>query len=262
MIEPIRTLPAGPMRVQVYLDRHGLGRAAAGAVAARMQELLARQPGLSAVFAAAASQVEFLTHLAAEPDVDWKRVTAFHLDEYVGVSATDGRSFGKFLRERLFDRVGPAAFHALDGAARDPEAECRRYEALLRDHPLDVACIGIGENGHLAFNDPHVADFNEPRRVKVVEPDERSRRQQVADGAFSKAEDMPVKAYTLTIPAILAARFVYVMVPGERKAEAVRRTVEDPVSPACPSTVLRTRPEVYLYLDAESSRGIDRQIVR
>jgi glucosamine-6-phosphate deaminase len=262
MSEPIRTLAAGGLRAGVYRDREALGASAARDVAERMREILGRQPRLSAVFAAAASQGEFLAHLSGEPGVDWNRVTAFHLDEYVGVSPTDPRSFAKFLRERLFDRVKPAAFHALDGSAPDPEAECRRYEALLRDHPLDVACIGIGENGHLAFNDPHVADFRDPRGVKVVDPDERSRRQQVADGCFTRAEEMPVRAYTMTLPAVLAAKFIYVMVPGDRKAEAVRRTLEDPVSPACPSTVLRTRPEVYLYLDAESSRGIDRQIAR
>ncbi|MGH7340488.1 MAG: glucosamine-6-phosphate deaminase [Candidatus Rokuibacteriota bacterium] len=262
MSDAIRTLTAGPMRVSVYRDRDALGRAAARSVAANLKDILGRQARAGAVFAAAASQVEFLTHLAAEPGVDWGRVTAFHLDEYIGVSATDARSFARFLRERLFDQVKPAAFHALDGAARDPEAECRRYEALLRDHPLDVACIGIGENGHLAFNDPHVAYFEDPRHVKVVDPDDRSRRQQVADGCFTKTEEMPGRAYTLTIPAILAARFVHVMVPGDRKAEAVRRTLEDPVSTACPATVLRTRSEVYLYVDAESSRGIDRQIVR
>jgi glucosamine-6-phosphate deaminase len=262
MEDAIRTLAAGSLRVAVFRDRGALGRAAARAASARMRELLARREGLSAVFAAAASQVEFLERLAGEPGIDWKRVTAFHLDEYVGVPSGDGRSFGRFLRERLFDCVRPAAFHALDGMAGDPEAECLRYEALLQAHPLDLAFIGIGENGHLAFNDPHVADFADPRRVKVVVPDARSRAQQVADGAFREAVEMPARAYTLTMPAILSAGAIFCMVPGERKAEAVRRALEDPVAPACPATALRTHREAYLYLDADSSRGIDTAIAR
>ncbi len=259
----MRTLAAGRnLRVLVYRDRAELARAAGEAAAARMREILARQEGLSAVFAAAASQVEFLAELARKPGIGWPGVTAFHLDEYLGVSAADPRSFGRFLRERLFDRARPGAFHALDGMARDPEAECLRYESLLRARPLDLGFIGIGENGHLAFNDPHVADFRDPRAVKVVEPDARSRGQQVAEGAFREAGEMPARAFTLTMPAILAAKAIYCMVPGERKADAVKRALEDPVSAACPATALRTHPEAYLYLDADSSRGIDTAIAR
>jgi glucosamine-6-phosphate deaminase len=253
-----RTLRVGPVEVRVFPDRAALGRAAAAAVADRMREA----PGaFGMVFASAASQVEFLAALSQVRGLPWGRAEAFHLDEYVGIPTGDRRAFAQFLRERILDGVKPAAFHALDGTA-DPEAECRRYEALLRKRPLEIACVGIGENGHLAFNDPHVADFREARWVKVVEPDLRSRKQQVADGCFARVEDVPLKAYTLTIPAILSARHVYCMVPGARKAEAVRRTLHEAVSTDCPATVLRTRGDVTLLLDEESGRGIDTAIAR
>lgn len=247
----IRSFLAEGMRVNVYPDRESLGRAAGEAAARAMKN------ALSAVFASAASQVEFLAELARQPEVDWARLTAFHLDEYVGKPM-----FARFLRERLFDRVRPRAFHALDGTAQDLEAECLRYEALLREHPLDVAFVGIGENGHLAFNDPHAADFRDPRRVKVVEPDLQSRKQQVADGCFGRVDEVPSKAFTLTIPAILSARQIFVMVPGARKAEALRRTLREPVSTDCPATILRGREGVSLFLDSESSRLIDTELAR
>ena len=243
----------------VHGDRRELGEAAAAAVAGRLRELLGAQRGASAVFASAASQVEFLEALSRAPGIDWSRVTGFHLDEYLGFPVGHPRSFGQFLKERLFDRVKIGRAHLMDGLA-DPAAECARYGALLEQSPLDVACIGIGENGHLAFNDPHVADFADPVKVKVVEPDAVSRGQQVREKSMPSDGEMPRKAYTMTMPAILAARWVYCMVPGKSKAEAVRRTLVEPVSTACPAGALRRHGRAFLYLDEDSAERADTSI--
>lgn len=241
------------LAVRVLPNRAALGRAAAQAVAARMKEVLREKP-LSIVFASAPSQNEFLAELCQTPGLDWQRVTAFHLDEYLGLPATAPQCFSRFLRHALFDAVRPGTFHVLDGLAADPEAECRRYEALLQAAPLDIACIGVGENGHLAFNDPPYADFNDPRWVKVIELDLTSRRQQVFDGCFQQLDDVPSRALTLTLPAILSARFIASMVPGARKAEAVRQTLHGPLTANCPSTGLRGHPAATLFLDRDSAR--------
>lgn len=247
------------LTVRVFRDRRELGQAAGQVAAERLRELLAARRTVSAVFASAASQVEFLEELARAPGIEWRRVVAFHLDEYIGFPVGHARSFGQFLRERLFDRVGIGRAHLLDGMA-EPEEECSRYGALLGEAPLDVACIGIGENGHLAFNDPHVADFDDPAKVKVVEPDAVSRQQQVNEKSMPALGEMPRRAYTMTMPAILAARTVYCMVPGKSKAEAVRRTLSDPVSTACPATALRGHRDAAIFLDGDSAERIDTSI--
>jgi glucosamine-6-phosphate deaminase len=192
--------------------------------------------------------------LSQSAGIGWSHVTAFHLDEYLGLSEKAPESFGNFLRARLFEKVHPGKVHSLNGMVVDLEAECKRYSDLLEEHPLDIACIGIGENGHLAFNDPPSADFQDPRRVKVVELDPVSRQQQIRDGCFANLEEVPKKAITLTIPAILSARFIYCIVPASSKAEAVKRTLEGPISPSCPASVLRTHPEAVLFLDTSSAR--------
>jgi glucosamine-6-phosphate deaminase len=257
---PSRTLTVEGMRVEVYPSRPELGRAVAAAVATAMRAGLSRKGRLSMVFAAAASQVEFLEELVRQPGLDWSRVTAFHMDEYVGVAGTARESFGRWLRERLFDRVKIGRAHYLDGMAGDPERECERYAALLRESPLDITCLGIGENGHLAFNDPPVADFSDPRSVKVVTIDEQSRIQQSAEGNFRTPEEVPSVALTMTIPALLAAALLFCTVPGPRKAKAVRAALQDPISTACPATILRRQKGVVLYLDSESAREIDTAI--
>jgi len=181
-------------------------------------------------------------------------VTAFHLDEYVGLSSEAPESFGNFLRVKLFEKVHPGNVYYLNGMAGDLEAECKRYAGLLEDHPLDIACIGIGESGHLAFNDPPFADFQDPLLVKVVELDLVSRQQQVRDGCFQNLEEVPRKAITLTIPAILSAKFIYCMVPAHSKAEAVKRTLQDSVSTDCPATILRKHDNAILFLDRGSGK--------
>jgi glucosamine-6-phosphate deaminase len=260
MTEPMRTLRVGTLMVHVYASRAEMGRAVGEAVATKMRELLGLKTGISVVFAAADSQKEFLGNLASAPGIDWGRVTAFHMDEYRGVSPDSRHSLGRWLRDRLFDHVRPGRVHLMDGMAEPPEQECDRYAALLREAPLDIACLGIGENGHLAFNDPPVADFNDPEAVKVVEIDEASRLQQSAEGNFPRPQDVPSVALTLTIPALLAAPFVYSTVPGPRKAPAVKAAVDDPVTAACPATALRRHGGAVLYLDPDSARLIDTAI--
>jgi glucosamine-6-phosphate deaminase len=178
------------------------------------------------------------------------------MDEYVGIGANHPASFRRYLRARLVERVPFAAFHFLEGDAIDVDAECERYSALLRDHPLDLCCLGIGENGHLAFNDPPVADFEDALDVKVVELDEACRRQQVGEGHFPDIPAVPTHAITVTIPALLRASSVLAIVPEARKAEPVRRALEGPISTACPATILRRQAHATLYLDVDSASGL------
>jgi glucosamine-6-phosphate deaminase len=201
------------------------------------------------IFAAAASQLDMLDALAGEDGIDWSRVDAFHLDEYVGLPKGDPRSFGRWLQDHIWGRVAPGRVHLIDGANPDPGAESQRYGALLDDGGIDLGLIGIGENGHLAFNDPHVADFDDPLTVKPVEIDDTSRHQQVRDGAFPAFEDVPRLALTVTMSAILASRSLSVVVPGAQKATAVSRTLDGPIETACPASALRRHPDAVLFLD-------------
>ncbi|MDQ1385265.1 MAG: glucosamine-6-phosphate deaminase [Actinomycetota bacterium] len=203
------------------------------------------------------SQLAFLVELVQMPDVEWERVRAFHMDEYVGLSASHSASFRRYMRERVAAHLPVMEFHYIEGDAPDPEAEAARYAALLRENPLDLTCAGIGENGHLAFNDPPVADFDDPLDVKVVALDEASRRQQVDEGHFATLDEVPTHAVTVTIPALLLAERVLVIVPELRKARAVREALYGPISTACPASILRRQENAILFLDLESSTLLD-----
>ena len=244
------------LKVKIFPDRATLGEAAAQAVAEKMKQILKSKESLFIIFASAPSQNEFLNKLGQSQGIAWDRTTAFHLDEYIGLAENAPQNFGHFLRVKLFEKVHPGKVHYLDGTAGDPEAECKRYAALLREHPLDIACLGIGENGHLAFNDPPVADFQDSRLVKVVALDPVSRQQQVNDGCFDDLKKVPRKAMTLTIPAIFSSKSIFCMVPGPTKADAVRKTLEAPPSPACPATILRKHQGATLFLDNDSAKWI------
>lgn len=248
---PVKTELADRLRVRVYASRREMGAAAAADVAACMRELLDRQPQVRIVFAAAPSQNEFLASLIAEPGVDWNRVAAFHMDEYIGLPAQAPQRFGRFLEERLFRHVRPGKVHLIDGC-NDPEAECRRYGELIGSAPIDIICLGIGENGHIAFNDPPVADFADPVPMKPVELDEACRRQQVNDGCFPHIEEVPRRALTLTIPAMMSGRRLFCIVPGANKRAAVAQTLRGPVSTACPASILRRHPDCTLYTDLDA----------
>jgi len=250
----IRAFAVEKLQVKIFSNRREMGRAAGQSVAEKMREILRMRDTLSMVLASAPSQKEFLEELSRSPGIDWSNVTAFHLDEYVGLSTDAPESFGHFLLVKLFEKVRPGNVYYLNGMAGDLETECKRYAGLLKNHPLDVACIGIGENGHLAFNDPPFADFQDPLLVKIVELDLVSRQQQVHDGCFKSLQKVPQKAITLTIPAILSAPFIYCMVPGPTKAETVKRTLQDSVSTDCPATILRKHGNAVLFLDRDSAK--------
>lgn len=240
------------LTVRIYSDRNKMGAAAARDVIHKIYALLEKQAFVNIIFAAAPSQSEFLAGLR-ESAVDWRRVRAFHMDEYLGLKEEAPQRFGNFLHQHVFSRLPFAAFHYLDGLASDEKEECERYTALLKKYPADIVCMGIGENGHIAFNDPPVADFKDRKLVKIVELDEACRQQQVNDKCFENIQDVPKKAITLTIPALLSAKYIYCMVPGPTKAEAVYNTLNQHIIEQYPSTILRTHQSAVLYLDEQSS---------
>lgn len=250
-VTPIHTEMAGSMLVRVFENRRMLGEAAGREAAAAIRALLASKTTVRIIFAAAPSQNEFLAELAAAKDLDWSRITAFHMDEYLGLPEGSPQSFGSFLRVALFDKVKPGRVHYINPAA-DLEAECERYGRLLAEAPIDIVCLGIGENGHLAFNDPPVADFHDPLLVKAVTLDAACRTQQVNDGCFASLEEVPQQALTLTIPVLLSAKWLFCMVPGPTKRGAVTRTLHESVSTDCPSTILRSHGDCRLFVDTDS----------
>jgi glucosamine-6-phosphate deaminase len=243
------------LKVEASGSRHLMGIAAANAVAKKIIELLKAKQFVNIIFAAAPSQNEFLDELL-KLEIDWTRVRAFHMDEYLNLDVDAPQGFGNFLRERLFGKVPFKAVHYLNGNAANAEQECLRYADLLNQFPPDVVCLGIGENTHLAFNDPHVADFNDPLLVKIVDLDNACRVQQVNDGCFARIEDVPTHALTLTIPALLNTPFAFAIVPGEKKADAVKHTLNAAISEIYPSTILRRHPDATLFVDDKSGAYI------
>lgn len=234
--------------VKIFPDKNELGKAAAESVAERLNKTIAEKGFANLILATGASQFEFLEHLQKQ-NIGWKKITVFHLDEYKDLPMTHPASFRKYLKERILDNVQPKKVHYLEGDAKDIDAEVERYEKLLSEHPIDVACIGIGENGHIAFNDPPVADFNDPKLVKVVELDEACRKQQLGEGWFPTFDDVPTHALSLTISAIMRCKHINCVVPDARKAEAVYNTLNAEISTKCPATILRTHTDTILYLD-------------
>jgi glucosamine-6-phosphate deaminase len=241
-------------KLQVWIapSRIEMGRRAAVEVAARIRRLLEQKSAITMIFAAAPSQNEFLSDLA-QSDVDFTRIHAYHMDEYIGLSADAPQGFGNFLKRALFDRVPFASVNLIRGNAPDPQAECRRYGALLAANPPDIVCMGIGENGHIAFNDPGVADFDDPQTVKVVPLDETCRMQQVHDGCFPDLSHVPTHALTLTIPTLTRNAAIFCVVPAASKAAAVRRALDEPIGADCPASILRSCSDARLYLDSDSA---------
>ncbi|MDQ0338564.1 glucosamine-6-phosphate deaminase [Caldalkalibacillus uzonensis] len=242
------------LTVNVYANRQEMGEDAARDVAGKMKQMIAEKGRVRMVFAAAPSQNEFLAALSGEDGIDWQSVTVFHMDEYIGLPQGAPQSFARFLRQKLFDLVSPGRVHLIDTSA-PPEKECERYSRLLKEDDIDIVCFGIGENGHLAFNDPPVADFEDPQVMKVVTLDQVCRQQQVNDGCFDRLEDVPYKALTLTIPTLLDGKNLYCIVPGKRKQEAVQKTLYGEISTSCPASILRRHPNCTLYLDFDSFGG-------
>lgn len=251
--EPIRAFEVDRLRVEVYASHDAMAAAAAARVAAFARERLAARGRMAAIFASATSQIRFLAALAEQSGPDWSQATIFHMDEYLGLPADHPASFRRFMREHLVARLQPGTFHPLEGDAMEPIDECERYGALLAGQPIDFCCLGIGENGHVAFNDPPVADFNDPRPVNIVRLDEACRRQQVGEGCFPDLNSVPRYALTLTVPSLMKAERLFAIVPEQRKAAAVRQALEGPVSTDCPASILRRHPAAVLFLDADSA---------
>lgn len=252
--QPVLAENVEELKVNVYADRRQLGSAAGAAAAATIKRLLSEQETVRIIFAAAPSQNEFLETLAADEGIDWSRITVFHMDEYIGLPNDAPQKFSRFLCDKLFDRVKPGRVNLIDSSTTIEE-ECRRYGALIQEAPIDIVCLGIGENGHIAFNDPPVADFNDPKVIKAVELDDACRQQQVNDGCFPTFDAVPTHALTLTIPTMMAGRHLYCMVPGPTKRAAVQRTLNGSISTECPSTVLRRHADCTLYVDRDSYGG-------
>ena len=252
----IKMIQADLLGVEIYKSRDSMGKKAGGDIAACIRELLEEQEEINIIFAAAPSQNEVLEYLVAAKEIDWKRINAFHMDEYVGLSYGAPQRFGNYLKERIFSRLPFRSVSYLDGNAADLEAECARYAGLLRTHPVHIVCMGIGENGHIAFNDPPVADFHDSRMVKVVELDSICRQQQVNDGCFACVDLVPTHALSVTIPGLVQAANMFCSVPAATKAEAVAHTLHDPVSTACPATILKTHAGASLYVDADAGKSV------
>ncbi|NQT57875.1 MAG: glucosamine-6-phosphate deaminase [Bacteroidetes bacterium] len=238
--------------VEVHENRKFMGKAAAERAADIINKVILKKGSVNIIFAAAPSQNEFLESLTKNSEIQWEFVNGFHMDEYLGLPSNAPQGFGNFLRDRLFDKVPFGSVHYIDSQANNPEEECRRYNGLLQEYPVDLVCMGIGENGHLAFNDPHSAKFDDSESVKIVTLDFACRRQQVNDGCFSTLSDVPDLAITLTIPALTAAEKLLCVVPGLLKAPAVKTALLEPVQISCPASIIRRHPSANLYLDAES----------
>lgn len=244
-----RNFRADKLNVYIYESRPKMGKAAASVIAAEIRRAIRERGRANVILASAPSQNEFLSSLAEAPDIDWSSVTAFHLDEYLGMDEHAPQSFRRFLLDRLVNKVPLGQFHGLRGDAPDGSEEADRYAELLQSNPPDFAVLGIGENGHLAFIDPPFCDFNDPKVVKVVELDEVCRNQQVNDGAFAKLEDVPRNALSLTIPTLMARPRLFAIAPGPAKRQAIKSTVEGNISTQCPASILRTHPDAHLFID-------------
>ncbi len=256
-----RIMRYAQLEVRVYNSAAELGQAAADDLAQILRSAVAARGEASVIVATGNSQLPFMQALRVTPDIAWNRISVFHMDEYLGMSEQHPASFRRYLREKLVDVVRPRAFYGLEGDAADTEGEMARYAALLAKHSPVACVLGIGENGHLAFNDPP-ADFATTKTIQVVTLAESARLQQVGEGHFATLGDVPTRAITLTIPALLKPAHVLAVVPEARKASAVKAALEGPVTPDCPASVLRTCSHAKLYLDPDSAALLNRALTQ
>ena len=250
---PLRFFQVDKARVYIYQSKRDTSEAAALEAAILLRSALAKRGSARIIVGTGNSQDDLISALVQAPDLDWSRMEVFHMDEYVGMSEEHPASFHRWLKTHLVDIVRPGKVNFMYGDAPDLPQECERYAALLHSAPIDICFIGFGENGHIAFNDPGVADFQDPLAVKRVTMDERCRRQQVGEGHFPSLDAMPKEALTLTCPELLRAEHWICTVPDQRKAEAVKNALTGPISETCPSSSVRTHPAAAVYLDADSA---------
>ncbi|AKG21736.1 glucosamine-6-phosphate deaminase [Calothrix sp. 336/3] len=244
------------LTVEIYGNEAELAANAAEFTHKYIQNRLQQQPEVRVIFATGNSQIQFLEIFTQLPEIDWSRVICFHLDEYLGIAANHPASFRSYLQARVEKRVKPQSFHYLQSDTLEPIRECDRYSQLLREQPIDLCFLGVGNNGHLAFNDPLVADFHDPYSVKLVKLDEINRQQQ--QGYFPHISTVPEYAFTLTLPMICAARKILCFAPGKHKATIVKRILQGEIHPHLPATILRTQPQATLYLDTDSAQLLEK----
>lgn len=250
-----KDLTIDKLQIAIYPDPKEMGVAAAVFVAQKLNKTIEKNGNANLILATGASQFSFLEALQ-EKNIDWKKITVFHLDEYKGISDRHPASFRNYLKKRILDAVSPKKIYFLNGDAKDLEREMNDYADALKTNPIDIACIGIGENGHIAFNDPPVADFNDPKLVKSVTLDAACRKQQLGEGWFPTLEEVPKEALTLTITAIMACKTISCVVPDARKADAVYASLYGEINTQCPASILRTHPHTKLFLDEASAAKI------
>ena len=255
----MKTLQVDSLQVRIHPTQAEMATDVAREAKQILMDALGHQPTASVIFAAANSQIQALDALVKLGGIDWSRVVMFHMDEYLGLDAQHSASFRRFLRERVELRVKPRAFHGIEGETLQPVSECERYSRLLRAQPIDLCLLGIGENGHLAFNDPPVANFTDPHDVKLVKLDEACRQQQVGEGHFPNLAAVPQYAFTLSVPALCSARRMLCIVPERRKAAAVKAALHGPIETTCPASFLRKQSHCTLFLDAESAQPLGSQ---
>jgi len=254
----VKSLLKDKLAVEIYETRDKMGKAAANDIADAIHALFQEKDEINMIFAAAPSQNDVLFHLCERDDIAWEKINAFHMDEYIGLPKAAPQGFANFLIDKIFSKKPFKSVNLIDSTAQDPDAESERYSKLLQQHPTDIVVLGIGENGHIAFNDPHVADFNDAKMVKPVELDETCRQQQVNDGCFASLEQVPKYAMTLTVPTMFAAKYLFCVVPCTTKANAVHNTVEGEISEMCPATILRKHDAAKLYCDSDSAALLEK----
>ncbi len=241
------------LTVKIADSRVEMGEISAKDIKAKIAELLKTKAEINMIFAAAPSQNDVLKSLVEDKEIEWNRVNAYHMDEYIGLDKDAPQGFGNFLKAHIFGLVPFKSVNYIDISTTDPEGEAERYGKLLEANPTDIVVMGIGENGHIAFNDPPVADFNDKKWVKPVKLDEICRQQQVNDGCFKSIDEVPTHAMTLTVPTLVKAPYLFCIVPAPTKAKAVYETLNGTVDEHCPASILRYQPNAVLYLDDKSS---------
>ena len=250
---PLRVFSADTLPVRVYASQPDLATDVARMAHEILTATLQAKGSAAVILATGNSQIKFLEQLIQLGGIDWSKITLFHMDEYLGIDPSHQASFRRYMRERVEGRVKPRVFHYLEGDCQLPLDECARYTHLLKAQPIDLCCLGIGENGHIAFNDPPVADFNDPHIVKLVKLDDACKLQQFNEGHFPSLEAVNPYAFTLTIPALCSAKRMLCIAPEKRKAQAVKDALTGPISTACPASYLRTQAHCTLFLDNDSA---------
>ncbi|MCF8336044.1 MAG: glucosamine-6-phosphate deaminase [Bacteroidales bacterium] len=245
------------MKIQVYSTKKETSRKAAQQAAEILKEAINRKNKATFIAATGLSQTDFLDYLSQDPEIDWSKTEMFHLDEYVGIPDTHPASFRKYLKERFIEKVHPGTVHLINGSSDQPDEEVARLNQLMADKAIDIAFIGIGENGHVAFNDPP-ADFETEDPFIVVTLDQACKKQQVGEGWFASLNEVPSKAITMSVSQILKSNNIICTVPGERKAEAVKKCFEGEVSPHCPASILKKHENAFIYLDEDSAQLLEK----